>query len=100
MLETCSRILGLDLSAEPGITTNGQPIDDPVLSAINHPIGHVAEALTNVWFSRKPEDNELLPQEIEPLFTALCDTEIARFRHGRVLLGCLLYTSPSPRDRG
>ena len=92
MLETCSRILGLDLSAEPGITTNGQPIDDPVLSAINHPIGHVAEALTNVWFSRKPEDNELLPQEIEPHFTALCDTEIARFRHGRVLLGARLIT--------
>ena len=92
MLELCSRILGLDVASESGITTNGQPIDDPVLSAINHPIGHVTEALINVWFSRKPKDSELLPQDIEPLFTALCDTETNRFRHGRVLLGSRLLT--------
>ena len=59
---------------------------DPVTSAINHPVGYVAEALLNLWFKRQPNDNDGLPADIEPMFTQLCNTTIKHFRHGRVLL--------------
>jgi hypothetical protein len=58
--------------------------------AINHPIGHVAQALLNLWFKRKPNDNDSLPEEIEPFFTQMCDIGIERYRHGRVLLASRL----------
>ena len=67
-----------------------EQIDDPVSEAINHPIGHVAQALLNIWFKRKPNDNDWLPADIEPFFTQMCDVEVGRFRHGRVLLASRL----------
>ncbi len=60
--------------------------DDPVMRAINHPVGHVTEALLRWWYRRSPEDGQGLPEELSPIFTELCDTQIAGFRHGRVLL--------------
>ena len=83
----CSRVLALPLEPNSGITRNGQPIDEPVTEAINHPIGHVAQALLNLWFKSEPNDNDRLPAEIKLFFTQLCDTQVARFHHGRVLLG-------------
>ncbi|MBF0154819.1 MAG: SIR2 family protein [Magnetococcales bacterium] len=79
LLDLCRRVLVLPLEAHP---TN-----DPVHEAINHPVGHVTEALLNLWFKRNPNDNDQLPADIEPFFTQLCDMRIDRFRHGRVLLG-------------
>ena len=64
--------------------------DDPVGRAINHPIGHVTEALLNLWFKRLPSDNDKLPDDLEPFFTQLCDTHVEKFRHGRVLLASQL----------
>ena len=38
-----------------GITRDGEPIDDAITQAINHPIGHVTQALClNLWFKREP----------------------------------------------
>ena len=74
------------------MTRNGEPIDQPVTEAINHPVGHVTQALLNLWFKRNPNDNDQLPTEIEPFFTDLCDMRVDRFRHGRVLLGSRLIT--------
>ena len=54
--------------------------------AINHPVGHVAEALLGWWNRRELEDDQGLPEEIKPIFTELCDTQIRRFRAGRTLL--------------
>ena len=31
--------------------------DDPVMTAINHPVGHVTQALMKVWFAQKPTAN-------------------------------------------
>jgi hypothetical protein len=86
----CKRVLDLPISAETGMTRNGIPLNQPVTEAINHPVGDVTQALMNVWFSRIPNDNDRLPQDIEPLFTSLCDIRIDRFCHGRVLLASRL----------
>lgn len=73
------RILALDYQ-DDGDT------DDPVGRAINHPVGHVTDALLRWWYRRSPEDGQGLPEEVKPAFTELCDTRIDKFRHGRVLL--------------
>jgi hypothetical protein len=90
----CRRVLALPLEAGSGsrIIRNGVETYDPVGSAINHPIGHVTQALINLWFKQNPNDNDLLPAEFKPMFTTLCDVEVDRFRHGRVLLGSRLIT--------
>jgi hypothetical protein len=93
LLDLCRRVLTLPLEARTGMTRTGETIDRPVTEAINHPVGHVTQALINLWFKRKPNDNELLPADIEPLFTQICDVHANRlFRHGRVLLGSRLIT--------
>jgi len=78
-LDLCYRILALP--HQDGVDT-----DQPVTRAINHPIGHVTKGLLNLWFKREPNDGEMLPNELEPIFTQLCNTEVEQFRHGRVLL--------------
>lgn len=92
LLTLCRRVLVLPQEAGSGsrIIRNGVETYDPVVSAINHPVGHVTQALINLWFKRNPNDNDLLPAELKPIFTTLCDTQIDRFRHGRVLMGSRL----------
>ncbi|ROZ63910.1 anti-phage defense-associated sirtuin Dsr1 [Ramlibacter sp. WS9] len=60
--------------------------DDPVSRAINHPVGHVTEAALRWWYRHSLEDGQGLPNEVKPLFTELCNTQIVGFRHGRVVL--------------
>jgi hypothetical protein len=72
----------LDMDCQDGIDTN-----DPVAGAINHPVGHVTEALLRWWYRRPLEDGQGLPEELKPVFNEICDTQISKFRHGRVLLG-------------
>lgn len=83
LLDLCRRVLAL--SHQDGVDT-----DEPVLQAINHPVGHVTQALLNLWFNREPNDNDTLPEDIEPFFTQLCDVGVEQFRHGRVLLASRL----------
>jgi hypothetical protein len=90
LLELCRRVLALPLEPSAGMRLNGEPINQPVTEAINHPIGHVTQALLNLWFKREPGDNDSLPADIEPFFTQLCDVGIESFRHGRVLLASRL----------
>ena len=92
LLDLCHRILALPLEAGTRMTSNGEPIDQPVTEAINHPVGHVTQALINLWFKRNPNDNDQLPADIESFFTQLCNVQVVRFRHGRVLLGSRLIT--------
>lgn len=77
-LELCRRILELPSESED--------LEDPVFRAINHPVGHVTEAMLNLWFNRKPNDGDGIPEHLKPIFTELCDIAVPRFRHGRVLL--------------
>lgn len=86
LISLCQRILTLDIEPGTGIQRNGQIIDQPVTEAINHPVGHVTQALLNLWFQRELNDDDGLPEELKSIFTALCDTQVLRFRHGRVIL--------------
>lgn len=78
-LTLVQRILRLDFE-------NDEDAEDPIFRAINHPVGQVTQALLDLWYRQKPEDGQGLPESIKSLFTDLCDTRIAKFRHGRVLL--------------
>lgn len=93
LLRMCQRVLDLPLDEDSGIRRgDGEPIQQPVTEAINHPIGHVTQALINLWLKREPNDGDGLPGNIGPLFTQLCDVRVRRFRHGRVLLASQLIT--------
>ncbi len=65
---------------------DGVETEEPVMRAINHPVGHITEALLSWWYRRPLEDGQGLPEELKHTFTELCDTLIEKFRHGRVLL--------------
>jgi len=78
-LSVAGRILTLDY--QDGVDT-----DEPVTRAINHPVGHVTEALLRWWYRRSLEDGQGLPEELRVIFAELCDARIKKFRHGRVLL--------------
>ena len=73
------RILALNI--EDNINT-----DDLVGQAINHPVGHITQALLNWWYRGSLEDGQGLPEELKARFTRFCDTGIGKFRHARVLL--------------
>lgn len=91
LLDLCRRILSLPLESESSVKGgDGEPLGEPVMEAINHPIGHVTQALLNLWFQSNPNDDDQLPPDIEPIFTKICDVRVPRFRHGRVLLGSRL----------
>ena len=78
-LSFCDRLLALDYEVE-------EDDDDLVGRAINHPVGHVTEALLQWWYRSDLEDGQLLAEEPRRRFTRLCDTGVPAFRHGRVLL--------------
>ena len=84
--ELAHRLLNLDHQGEADAD------DEPVFRALNHTVGHVAQALLDWWYRGALEDGQGLPEEIKPIFTALCDTRIAKFRHGRVLLAAHVIT--------
>jgi hypothetical protein len=78
LLKLCRRILALPQNPEPAsrMSRSGVESHDPVGSAINHPIGHATQALLNLWFSQNPNDGDLLPVDLKPIFTALCDLQV------------------------
>lgn len=86
LLDLCRRILDIE------IPSSENQVDQPVIEAINHPIGHITEALIIFWFKSSPKDNDLLPKNIKYFFTKICDGHIKRFRHGRVILGYQVIT--------
>ncbi|MCP9468442.1 MAG: SIR2 family protein [Nitrospira sp.] len=81
------RILDLRYEGHEGTTT-----DDMVEIAINHPVGHVTEALLRWWERQGLEDGQGLPEEVKRIFTDLCNTTIEKFRHDRVLLASHVIT--------
>jgi hypothetical protein len=71
----------LSLDHQDGVSSG-----EPVMRAINHPVGHVTEALLRWWYRRSLEDRQGLPSEIQCTFSALCDPRVGGYRHGRVVL--------------
>ncbi len=78
-LEMCRRVLRLEYKS-------GCEDGDPVTLAINHPVGHITEALLRWWYRSSLEEKTKLPEELAAIFTELCDTQVGHFRHARVLL--------------
>ncbi len=87
ILDLCRRILALQ---ELVLQENDADTDYSIAQAINHPVGHIAEVFIKLCFRRKPNDNDKLPADLKPFFTQLCDTNIAQFRHARVLFASQL----------
>ncbi len=75
----CRHILAID-------SQHIQDINDPVMQAINHPVGHVTEGLLGWWYRRSLRDGQGLSEKLKPIFTELCDTQIDKFHHGRIVL--------------
>ncbi len=90
LLDLCRRILNLPLELGSDMNQDGEPTQRPIIEAINHPVGLVTQALLSLWFRGEPNDNDRLPAGLEPLFTQMCDTQVRRFRHSRVLLASRL----------
>lgn len=75
----CRRILDLDFPDDEGDS------NDPFTQAINHPAGQVAEILVRWWYRQEPKDNQLLPDQLEPFFTNLCDLQKNIYRYARLV---------------
>jgi hypothetical protein len=83
-LTLIQRILRLDFEPEDD--------DDLVFRAINHPVGHVTQALLDWWYRQDIEDGQHLPDSIKPVFSKLCDTNIEKYKYGRLLLAAHVIT--------
>ena len=59
--------------------------DNLVLTAMDHPVGRITEALLN-WYQGSLKDGQGLPEKLKETFTGFCDTRIDKFRYARVLL--------------
>lgn len=73
------RVLAINYQDKPGM-------DDLVMHAINHPVGHVTEALLRWWYRQSLKEGQGLAEQLKPIFTEICDTQTDKFRSGRVLL--------------
>ena len=78
-VEVCRHLLSMD----HGDRMEGH---EPVMGAINHPIGQLTQALLHLWFRRKPQDRQGLPNDLRPIFTELCESAAEQYRHARVIL--------------
>ncbi len=84
-LVICRRIL--DLSEQDRVDN-----EDPVFRAINHPVGLVAQSLLQWWYRQSLEDGQGLHEALNVIFTEICNTDVEKFRHGRVLLAAHVIT--------
>lgn len=92
ILTVCDKILNLDLDTHTGVKVNGKLNTDPLSEAINHVVGHITQAIINLWLQTSPTDGELIPNKFSFVFTRLCNVDIERFRHARVLMSTRLIT--------
>ena len=89
VLNLCQCILNLYKPSSS--TTQGiKPLRRPVTEALNHPIGITTKVILNLWLRREPKDNELLSDDIKPLFTQLCKKQVESFHYGITLLASRL----------
>lgn len=60
--------------------------DEPVMEAINHPVGHATQAILNWLFTHKLEDNQGIPKKISIILAKLCNPNIEKFWLAQVLI--------------
>ncbi|MFM7643067.1 MAG: SIR2 family protein [Cyanobium sp.] len=92
LLSLCQRLLALPVHLDIASRENGNALDYSLTLASSHPVGRATRAIINIWLHRQPKDNDGLPEDVQPLFTRICDATVERFRYGRVLLGSRLLT--------
>ena len=78
-LALCDRLFDLEYEEE-------EVVDDPVGRAINHPVGQATYALLQWWYRRPLKDDQGLGEDLKPRFSRICETQVGKLRHGRVLL--------------
>ena len=81
--ELCDRVM---VAGYLDTTDMGRRLD----TAMNHSVGHVTQALLNVWFGSKPHDDQGLPDNLKTRFSRLCDTENAQYVSARTILAANL----------
>lgn len=64
---------------------------DPVTQAINHPAGHLAEALLDCLWARHPTIDSALPTDLVPRFSNMADGDTDGHLQSRILLVSRLY---------
>lgn len=91
LLQICERLMDLPLDSDSATQNDHDArLQQSMTAAINHPMGHVAQSLINLWFTYRPSDNDGLPPSISRLLTRLCDVRIQRFHSARMLLASQL----------
>ena len=83
--ELCDRVLAQDFE---GYDVSG----GGSVHAINHPVGHVTDALLRWWQRETLEDGQGLLGELRSRFTKLCNTRVRKFRHSRLFLAAHVVT--------
>lgn len=86
LIALCKRLIALLIDPGNAIGEDADTNVQPMTDAINHPVGQAVQVLMNLFFKRELHDNQGLPEPFEPPFTEVCNTDIGRFRHGRVIL--------------
>ncbi|HEY2918093.1 MAG TPA: hypothetical protein VGK77_03760, partial [Candidatus Binatia bacterium] len=66
--------------------------DDPVGRAINHPLGHLTEALIRSWFLSEPKRDQGLPTFLTLRLNRISFLGHMKLPHGRVILGSHLIS--------
>lgn len=93
-LRLIHRVIDLEIESSPGITIgDGKSIQDPIMEAINHPIGFLTQSVLNFWLVRyKPKDADLIPADLKEILDSLCDVKIYRFSYARIILASRIVT--------
>jgi hypothetical protein len=61
-------------------------ISDPLNAAINHPVGILSESIFAWWYSKKPNDNDLLIPELKEQLNKICSSGNATLFFGKTIV--------------
>ncbi|MDA8001736.1 MAG: SIR2 family protein [Alphaproteobacteria bacterium] len=89
-LALCQRILNADMHGNIRASTK----NDIMMPAINHPVGHVTQALIYQWHHPGLQDGQGLPKHLKEVFAEICRAQREQYRHGKAILALhttLLY---------
>lgn len=65
-------------------STSGDEEIKTVESALNHPVGYMAQALFHIWYNQKPSDGSGLPPDVRAVLTEFQDTAVDTFAYARI----------------
>jgi len=67
-------------------------INDPLNSAINHPVGILAESLFQWWYNQKPNNEDGLIAEFEKRLNQICFVDNSALYYGKVIVATNLLS--------